>query len=198
MHQEMYMFLSDEVGWALAEAFAGAARRGIPVRLAYDAIGSSQASEEMFEMVRKAGVEVKTFRPVAPWRKRSGILGRNHRKNLIVDGRIAFTGGMNIGAVWSRAVSGDDAWRDTHLSMEGPAAMGCDQFFKETWAKVGGSAPQEKGEFVLGESGPWKSDFVVVGGSGFGKREAVRRLYPTAFAMAEKEGVLTVPYFATE
>ena len=195
VHQEMYMFLSDEVGWALAEAFAGAARRGIPVRLAYDAIGSSQASEEMFEMVRKAGVEVKTFRPVAPWRKRSGILGRNHRKNLIVDGRIAFTGGMNIGAVWSRAVSGDDAWRDTHLSMEGPAAMGCDQFFKETWAKVGGSAPQEKGEFVLGESGPWKSDVVVVGGSGFGKREAVRRLYPTAFAMAEKEGVLTVPYF---
>lgn len=195
IHQEMYMFQSDEVGWAMAEAFAGAARRGIPVRLVYDAIGSGEASPEIFAMMLEAGVEVECFRPVAPWRKRSGILGRNHRKNLIIDGRIAFTGGMNLGAAWSRAVNGEGAWRDTHLSIEGPGAMGCNQFFKETWGKVGGSAPLERGEFVLGETGPWESDVLVVGGSGFGKREAIRRLYSTTFAMAEKDVVLTVPYF---
>jgi len=129
VHQEMYMFLSDEVGWTLAESFAGVARRGIPVRLVYDAIGSSEAKEEMFEMMRSAGVEVRVFRPVAPWRKRSGILGRNHRKNLIVDDRFAFTGGMNLGSVWSRSIKGEGAWRDTHLSIEGPGAAACDQFF---------------------------------------------------------------------
>ncbi|MEJ6646551.1 MAG: hypothetical protein QNL24_04425, partial [Akkermansiaceae bacterium] len=49
---------------------------------------------------------MRVFRPVAPWRKRSGILGRNHRKNLIVDGRVAYTGGMNLDSVWSRSNKG--------------------------------------------------------------------------------------------
>ena len=195
VHQEMYMFLSDEVGWTLAESFAGVARRGIPVRLVYDAIGSSEAKEEMFEMMRSAGVEVRVFRPVAPWRKRSGILGRNHRKNLIVDDRFAFTGGMNLGSVWSRSIKGEGAWRDTHLSIEGPGAAACDQFFKETWQKVGGTSPTETGAYRKDEAGPWESDLLVVGGSGFGKRGAIRRLYSTTFEMAQKDVVLTVPYF---
>ena len=57
-----------------------------------------------FSLIR--WVEVRVFRPVAPWRKRSGILGRNHRKNLIVDGRVAYTGGMNLDSVWSRSNKG--------------------------------------------------------------------------------------------
>lgn len=95
------MFLSDEVGRTIAESLAGATRREVPVRVVYDAIGSSGASEKIFQMMREAGVQVEVFRPVAPWRKQSGLLGRNHRKNLIIDGRIAFMGGMNIGSVWS-------------------------------------------------------------------------------------------------
>ncbi len=195
VHMEMYMFLSDEVGWNLARAFAAKAKEGIPVRVVYDAIGSSDADDEMFDMMREAGADVFVFRPVAPWRKRSGILGRNHRKNLIVDGRIAFTGGMNLGDPWSRKVVGADAWRDTQISLEGPAAAACDQFFLETWKKVGGSRIEPPQKYSISETGPGKSDCLVIGGSGFAKRKAIRRLYSETLKRAARDVVLTVPYF---
>ncbi|MFT6239072.1 MAG: cardiolipin synthase [Paracoccaceae bacterium] len=191
---EMYMFLSDRVGRAIAEELGRKARSGVPVRVVYDAIGSAEAEDEMFEEMRAAGVRVEIFRPVAPWRKRSGILGRNHRKNLIIDGRVAFTGGMNLGEVWSGEFSGN-AWRDTHMKMEGPAAAACQHFFEEAWVKVGGKKLEEDCFFRSGQVGEGKSDCVIVGGSGFGTRRAIRRLYSRAFALAKSEVVMTVPYF---
>ncbi len=194
-HMEMYMFLSDDLGWEIARAFARCAQRGVAARLIYDAIGSSEADEAMFEMMSEAGVDVHIFRPVAPWRKRSGILGRNHRKNLIIDGRIAFTGGMNLGGPWSRKISGDQTWRDTQISLEGPAAAACNQFFLETWSKVGGLPIETSQKYSVKDSGSWSSECLVVGGSGFAKRKAIRRLYSTVLKEAEKDVVLTVPYF---
>jgi cardiolipin synthase len=191
---EMYMFLSDGVGRMVAGALSVKAREGVRVRVVYDAIGSLWADEGMFEEMRGAGVQVEVFRPVAPWRKRSGILGRNHRKNLIVDGRVAFTGGMNLGEVWSRKHR-SDAWRDTHMKVEGPAAAACQYFFKESWHKVCREAVEESCEYPLGKTGPGVSDCVVVGGSGFCKRRAIRRLYSKAFANATCDVVMTVPYF---
>ncbi len=191
---EMYMFLSDGIGLMIAKALSDKAKEGIRVRVVYDAIGSLSADERMFEEMREAGVQVEIFRPVAPWRKRSGILGRNHRKNLIVDGRVAFTGGMNLGEVWSRRHR-EDAWRDTHMKVEGPAAAACQHFFKESWQKVCGKPVEEPCEYPLGKPGPGTSDCVVVGGSGFCKRRAIRRLYSKAFASATCDVVMTVPYF---
>ena len=116
------------------------------------------------------------------------------RKNLIIDGRVAFTGGMNLGEVWSRKYSAN-AWRDTHMKMEGPAAAACQHFFKEAWKKVSGQAVEEPCYYPVGEKGPGKSDCVIVGGSGFGKRRAIRRLYSNAFTQARRNVVMTVPYF---
>lgn len=65
-HLEIYMFLSDDVGWAIAESLAVAVCREVPVRVVYDAIGSLNASEQMFQMMRDAGVQVEVFRPGAP------------------------------------------------------------------------------------------------------------------------------------
>ena len=195
IHVEMYMFLSDETGWRIANALMERARAGIPVCLVYDAIGSSEADEEMFDEMRNAGVNVEVFRPVAPWRKRSGILGRNHRKSLIVDGRVAYTGGMNLGNNWSRKISGSDVWRDTQLSIEGPGAAACDLFFRETWEKVGGCELDHHPQYQIDGDGPGEGDCHVVGGSGFSKRKAIRRLYSGAFSYAQEEVDLTVPYF---
>lgn len=191
---EMYMFLSDRVGRAIAGALSERAKSGVPVRVVYDAIGSLAADGKMFEEMREAGVRVEVFRPVAPWRKRSGLLGRNHRKNLIIDGRVAFTGGMNLGELWSRKYR-EDAWRDTHLKVEGPAAAACQHFFKEAWKKVCGEPVTEVCHYQVDGSGPGKSDCVVVGGSGFSKRRAIRRLYSGAFAAAKAHVEMTVPYF---
>jgi cardiolipin synthase len=95
VHLEMYMFLSDAIGNTFAQALSKKAKEGIPVRVIYDSIGSSAADPMQWAKMREAGVKVIEYHPVAPWRKRAGIFGRNHRKNLIVDGIIGFTGGMN-------------------------------------------------------------------------------------------------------
>ena len=195
VHLEMYMFLSDEVGWSIAAAFVEKALAGVPVRVVYDGIGSGAADGAMFQEMADAGVMVEVFRPVAPWRKRSGIMGRNHRKNLIIDGRVAFTGGMNLGKVWSRRASGDEVWRDTHVRLEGPAAAACDLLFRRTWKKVARGMIPEKGHFQADGKGPGKSDCIVVGGSGFGKGRAIRRLYSNGFRSAQEDIVMTVPYF---
>jgi len=191
---EMYMFLSDGVGRSIAGALSEKARSGVPVRVVYDAIGSAEADERMFEEMREAGAQVEIFRPVAPWRKRSGILGRNHRKNLLIAGRGACPGGLHTREVWSRKHSAN-AWRDTHLKLEGPAAAACQHFFEEAWNKVNGQPLEEPCYYPVGEKGPGKSDCVIVGGSGFGKRRAIRRLYSNAFTLACRNVVMTVPYF---
>jgi len=195
VHLEMYLFFSDVVGKRFAGLLSEKAREGIPVRVVYDAVGSIEASDGMFEEMQKAGVVVEVFRPVAPWRKRSGILGRNHRKNLIVDGRVAFTGGVNLGDDWSRAEMGDKVWRDTHMKLEGPAAAACDYFFRETWKKVGGCGLPEDGHFQMDQEGPGKSDCMVVGGGGIAKGKAIRRLFSEAFEVAERDVAMTVAYF---
>lgn len=195
VHLEMYMFLSDETGRGIAEALMEKARSGIPVYLVYDAIGSLEADEEMFLEMEKSGVQVRVFRPVAPWRKRSGILGRNHRKNLIVDGRVAYTGGMNIGNDWSRKISGHKVWRDTQMSIEGPGAAACELLFREAWRKVGGMDVEQSCHYQVDGDGPGESDCLIVGGSGFSKRKTIRRLYSGAFAHSREEIDLTVPYF---
>jgi len=195
VHLEMYLFFSDVVGKRFAGLLSEKAREGIPVRVVYDAIGSIEASDRMFEEMEKAGVVVEIFRPVAPWRKRSGILGRNHRKNLIIDGRIAFTGGVNLGDHWSRAEMGDKVWRDTHLRLEGPVAAACDDFFRETWKKVDGGELPEEGHFQIDEIGPGESDCLVVGSGGFAKGKAIRRLFSDAFQAAERDVVMTMAYF---
>ncbi|MEJ6582262.1 MAG: phosphatidylserine/phosphatidylglycerophosphate/cardiolipin synthase family protein [Akkermansiaceae bacterium] len=195
VHLEMYLFFSDTVGKRFAGLLSDKAREGIPVRVVYDAIGSIEASARMFEGMEKAGVVVEVFRPVAPWRKRSGILGRNHRKNLIIDGRVAFTGGVNLGDNWSRKEKGKEVWRDTHIKLEGPVAAACDHFFRETWKKVDGCALPEEGHFKIDDDGPGESACMVVGGGGFAKGKAIRRLFSEALQAAERDIAMTVAYF---
>ena len=194
VHMEMYHFSSDPVGWQFATTFAEKARTGVAVRITYDAIGSLGVDPDMHAYLRDAGAEVHPFRPVAPWRKRSGILGRNHRKNLIIDGQTAFTGGMNIGQDWSRKHSGDKAWRDTHIRIDGPAARACDHFFRESWKKAGGSDLPPPPREPIPPKG--QSDIMVVGGRDFAKRRAIRRLYSLHLEKATSHVRLTVPYFA--
>ncbi len=195
IHLEMYMFLSDRIGRRIAEALSARARAGLIVRVVYDAIGSSEADPEMFSSMTTAGVQVEIFRPVAFWRKRSGILGRNHRKNLIIDGHIAFTGGMNLGEIWSREFSGEKAWRDTHLRIEGPGAAACDHFFAEAWEKASGSPLPESQVDPAYKDHPGTSGCYIIGGSGLAKRRAIRRLYSKGFNAAQQDVAMTVPYF---
>jgi len=192
IHLEMYMFLSDSTGKKFANALAERALAGVNVRIAYDSIGSSDANPLQWGDLRDAGAHVAEFRPVRFWQKHGGILGRNHRKNLVIDGKIAFTGGMNIGDPWSRDASGNDAWRDTHLSVQGPAAADLNQLFLDTWLYTTG---EEIPNTPTSPCQCGKARCIVIGSQGLGSRKQIRTLFSVQLANARHSVKMTMPYF---
>jgi cardiolipin synthase len=163
---EMYWFDSDRAGRRFAEALGAAARRGVEVAVLYDAVGSIGADPAMFAELRHAGAHVVEFGPVAPWRRRfrlERLTRRDHRKILVVDGEIGFTGGCNIADAWLSFEDSGRAWRDDMISVRGPAARGLMLSVLGIWRRTGGvpllhirrSLPPPAGETrvsVLGEA----------------------------------------------
>lgn len=140
VHMESYIFASDKTGWKFAEALAAKAREGVPVRLMVDGLGSMDTEVQIFDYLRAAGVGVVVYRPLAPWLPGAGLMRRDHRKILVVDGRLGFTGGLNVGNDYAPREEGGQGWRDTHVKVEGPAVHDLEVLFMITWRKSGGDA----------------------------------------------------------
>ncbi|MCI0652295.1 MAG: phospholipase D-like domain-containing protein, partial [Planctomycetes bacterium] len=138
---EIYMLRNDRTGRRIARALCDKAREGVPVRLIYDAVGSLGISGSFLRTMTDAGVQVVPFHLVAPWRQRYAIFRRNHRKTLVVDGRIGYTGGVNFGDQWAGRKRGGASWRDSHTRVQGAAAGDLEVLFEETWF-------QETGELL--------------------------------------------------
>lgn len=136
VHLETYILRADRTGRRFAEALAAAARRGARVRLIYDAVGSLGLPDDFLRDLAAAGVSVHAYRPVRllalPSFLREGHR-RNHRKILVADGRIGFTGGLNIGEEYAPPEEGGGGWRDNHAQVEGPAAAALDAAFLRLW-----------------------------------------------------------------
>ena len=140
VHLETYIFADDEVGTEFADALAAKARAGVAVRVIYDSIGSRTASGDFWAGLQAAGVAVRTFDPPDPIQDQNpfDIDTRDHRKLLIVDGRVAFTGGINIDRNYVRPSdvvepSASSGWRDTHVRIAGPAVAAFQQLFVNFW-----------------------------------------------------------------
>lgn len=129
---ETYMFISDAVGELFGEALAEAAERGVHVKVLYDAVGSWTSRKGFFESLRQRGVDIRPFKPLALGQGLRHLLRRDHRKILVVDGEVAFTGGVNISAHWAPLGQGAN-WRDDVLRMEGPVVRLLERRFLATW-----------------------------------------------------------------
>jgi cardiolipin synthase len=129
---EQYIFWDGEVARRFAEAFAEKARQGVPVKLLLDAIGSAILGSEVFEILAAGGCAVAWFRPIH-WYTIHRANRRNHRKSLIVDGRIAFAGGSGIADHWLGNGAGPQEWRDVQISVEGPAVLAQQTGFVQNW-----------------------------------------------------------------
>ncbi len=132
IHLEYYIIEDDPLGREIAEILMGKAREGVEVRLIYDDVGSWGLSRDFIRRLREAGVAVQCFmRVVFPWLT-SKVNYRNHRKILVVDGEIGFTGGINIA---QRYLTGTKMgpWRDTHLKLEGEAVRMLQIIFITDW-----------------------------------------------------------------
>src|SRR5262245_53917235 len=138
---ETYILVGDRTGHRFAEALSERASAGVEVNLLYDAWGSSVPAA-MVEALHKAGVRTLAFHPLRFSGRRRELIGRmtkrDHRKSLIVDSKVAFTGGINISDDYAAVEDGGAGWRDTHLRMEGPAAIELEYFFLTVWRRGGG------------------------------------------------------------
>ena len=134
---EAYIFKDDEVGRIFATHLTEAARRGVTVRVLADGIGSFETRRSFWKLLRENGVDARLFHPIGvPLR---ALKIRDHRKILVTDRKVSFTGGMNIGEEYgSSLLPIGRVWRDTHARVEGPAANQMAVVFQEGWKRAGG------------------------------------------------------------
>jgi len=209
---ETYIYEADEVGQALGELLIQKSRAGVVVNLVYDSIGSRETPREFFDRLRSAGVAVHEYHPVNPLEAGPDwdINQRDHRKILVVDGRIAFTGGVNISEVYGKSSLirsrrnqpppkdvKQAAWRDTHMQVEGPAVAEFQTLFLDTWKRKSGTAARDANYFP-----PLKAEgnaLVRAIGSTPDKADyAVYKTYISALAHADKYAHLTTAYFVPD
>ncbi|HEX3905435.1 MAG TPA: phospholipase D-like domain-containing protein [Polyangia bacterium] len=131
---EMYIFSDDGIGRQFAEALGRAAQRGVEVRLLYDYVGCRETPAAFFQRMRGFGVHVVGYHKYRFWRPRLwSLMRRNHRKTLVCDGGLAFTGGINISNEWVSLAEGGGGWLDAAFAVEGPAAARIEATFLRTW-----------------------------------------------------------------
>jgi cardiolipin synthase len=129
IHLVTYIFKSDPTGRGTLKLLADAAARGVEVRVLHDGAGTFRTRSRFFDPIRKAGGTVASFLPISPFVPGLRLNLRNHRKLLIVDGEVAFTGGMNIGDEYATG----HRWRDVHIGLHGPVVPALQRVFAEDW-----------------------------------------------------------------
>jgi cardiolipin synthase len=146
IHIETFIFGADEVGQRFADLLAQKRREGVEVRVLYDSVGSRDTPREFFDELRRQDIEVREFRPLNPVQTEVWDLhNRDHRKIIVVDGQVGFTGGINIDSTYSSASTSKpgpkrglvDGWRDTHVRIQGAAVRQLQALFMESWQQAG-------------------------------------------------------------
>src|SRR5688572_2304959 len=205
VHLETYIFADDEVGVRFATALEAKARMGVTVRVIYDSIGSRSASGDFWSELQAAGVAVRTFNPADPIQDQNpfDIDTRDHRKLLIVDGRVAFTGGINIDRNYARpsdvvgGASTSSGWRDTHIRIAGPAVGAFQQLFVGLWEKL--DEPLAEPPYVprhLDEGDTLVRVLAAVGGNA--EASQIWVAYQAAAKVARERIWITQSYFAPD
>jgi len=207
IHLETYILDDDEIGQQFAGALIERQLAGVQVHLIRDSVGTLKTPEAFFKRLTDAGIKVLEFNPVNPGktRKEWELNERDHRKLLIVDGRVAFLGGINISAVYSSGSSASfsreagprEAWRDTHLQIAGPVVADFQKLFMSTWAAQQGEPLPARNYFPP----PEKAGNEVVRAIGSSPDEPFSQIYATllsAIGSAETSVYLTNAYFAPD
>ncbi len=198
IHVEFYIIQPDSVGCALRDRLAHRAALGIEVRVLCDALGSAALPSDFWDPLISQGGRAAVFSPLSRLlprrRRRDRVDFRNHRKIVVVDGRIGFTGGINVGREYLGLDPNIGHWRDTHILIEGPAVLSLQQAFLQDWAMSTDETPDDERYFPdLKAAG----DCVVqIIDSGPDKRlPAMELYYAQAIALAERRIWITNPYF---
>jgi cardiolipin synthase len=134
---EFYIYWDGEVGRQFAEALAERARAGVQVKVILDSVGSAAMSQSLIDFLARNGIDLEWYHPLR-WYTLSRINHRTHRKLMVVDGTIGFTGGVGIADVWLGDADAKNHWRETVLRVEGPAVIQMQFAFMDNWVKSRG------------------------------------------------------------
>lgn len=193
---ETYIYWSGDVGRQFADALADRARAGVKVHVLVDWVGSQKMDNESIELMKQAGVDFRKYRPLR-WYTLARVNNRTHRKLLIVDGRIGFTGGVGIADEWAGDAQDPKHWRDNQYRVEGPAAAQMQAAFMDNWTKVSGSVLHGNVYFpVLQNAGTMAAQ--VFQSSSQGGAESMHLMYLLSIAAATRTIDLAMAYFVPD
>lgn len=193
---ETYIYWSGAIGRKFSEALSARARAGIPVHVILDGVGCGRLDKESIEMMRDAGAQIERYHQ-ATWKTISNFNNRTHRKILVVDGTIGFTGGVGIADKWRGDAEDADHWRDVHFEVHGPVVAQMQAAFMDNWLKT-------KAEVLHGDA--YFPSLKSVGdqpmqlfkSSPDEGSESVRLMYLLSIAAAQRSIFLGISYFVPD
>ncbi len=196
VHLETYILADDATGDRFADALIERARAGVAVRLMYDGFGSWSLGSAYVDRLTEAGVKVIEYHPLAPWRDRfsaQALTRRDHRKILVIDGEIGFTGGLNIADDYAPIADGGRGWRDAHVLVRGPVVDDLSRLFRAVWTGAGGDFFHLAGR--QGAAGEQGGVLAAVISSGIAERLQFMRAYLHAIRSADQQIDIMNAYF---
>jgi cardiolipin synthase len=193
---ETYIYWSGDIGKSFADALAERARAGVKVHVLLDWVGSSKMEPALLAQMESAGVEIRKFHK-PNWYDIARLNNRTHRKLLIVDGRIGFTGGVGIAPEWTGQAQDPEHWRDSHFRVEGPAVAQMQAVFMDNWIKVSGDVLHGEPYFpALAAVGQGRAQ--VFSSSPSGGSESMHLMYLLTITAATKSIDLSSAYFVPD
>ena len=193
---ETYIYWSGEVGKEFAEALSERARQGVKVHVLLDWVGSQKMEESLVTQMKSAGIEIERYHPLH-WYNLGRMNNRTHRKLLVVDGRIGFTGGVGIADQWSGNAEDPKHWRDSHYRLDGPAVAQMQAAFMDNWIKTTGKVLQGEAYFPKLESvGEALGQVFTSSPSGGG--DSMQLMYLLSITAAERTIDLSAAYFVPD
>ncbi|PHN01698.1 cardiolipin synthase [Flavilitoribacter nigricans] len=190
-----YIIEEGEMADQLFALLAQKKKEGVVVRVIFDGFGSWFLSRTFLKKIRASGIDIHPFVPLSIWRFFNKINYRNHRKIVVVDGRIGFTGGINIS---DKYIHGDPElghWRDTHLRLEGPAVSGLQFVFLTDWYFVSGKYLIEQGDLFPRLQAQGNTYAQIIAGGPNNTFANIKQQYFAMITGAHRYVIMATPYF---
>ena len=193
---ESYIYWSGNVGREFAEALAARASAGVNVHVLMDWVGSQKMDEQLLDLMRGAGVQVERYHPLR-WYHLTRMNNRTHRKLLVVDGKVGFTGGVGIADLWSGHAQDPNHWRDSHYRVQGPVVAQMQTAFSDNWIKATGEVLQGE-RYFPSQSTAGEALAQVFTSSPSGGADSMMLMYLMAISSSTKRIDLAASYFVPD
>ncbi len=193
---ETYIYWSGDIGKQFADALSERARAGVKVHVLLDWVGSAKIEESFLTEMKAAGVEIEKFHEPS-WYDLARLNNRTHRKLLVADGGIGFTGGVGIAPAWTGNAQDPDHWRDTHFQIRGPVVAQMQATFLDNWLKATGRVMHGPEYFpALAPVGDQRAQ--MFSSSPASGSESMQLMYHLAITAAERSIDLSAAYFVPD